>query len=178
MRYLLLSILFFVTNMKAQTVFDFTKDAAMNNWYVVNDGVMGGLSEGKMEINKEGQGVFSGTISLENYGGFSSVRYRLPEPIGTKDYKEVVLKIKGDGKEYQFRITDEIRKRYSYIKSFTTNGSWQEIPIPLDVFYPSYRGRSLDLPNFNGDILQEITFLIGNKKAEKFVLRIDSITLK
>lgn len=177
MRYLLL-ILFFATDMKAQTIFDFTKDVSLNNWYIVNDGVMGGLSQGNIKVDTEGQGVFAGTISLENYGGFSSVRYRLPEAVALKNYKVVVLKIKGDGKEYQFRITDKIQKRYSYITSFTTNGNWQEITIPLEVFYPSYRGRSLDLPNFNGDVLQEITFLIGNKKAESFMLRIDSITMK
>jgi hypothetical protein len=43
--------------------------------------------------------------------------------------------------------------------------------------YPSFRGQTLDLPNFKGDFLEEIVFLIGNKKNESFELLIDSIEL-
>jgi len=32
--------------------------------------------------------------------------------------------------------------------------------------YPSFRGRKLDLPNFSHDYIEEIVFLIGNKKPE------------
>ena len=178
MRTLYLLILCIATNMNAQTIFNFTSDASVKNWYVVDDGVMGGRSKGNIKQDQEGHGVFAGSISLENNGGFSSLRYRIPEPLAVGSYKEVVLKIKGDGKEYQFRVTDQIKKRYSYITTFATNGSWQEVIIPLNALYPSFRGRTLDLPNFNADVLEEITFLIGNKKMEDFELLIDSIILR
>ena len=178
MRTLLLITLFLVTSMEAQTIFNFSKNAQLNNWYVVDDGVMGGRSKGSIRQDQEGHVVFAGQISLKNNGGFSSLRYRLPEPISTQGVTQVVLKIKADGKDYQFRVTDQIGKRYSYITTFTTNGSWQEIVIPLNSLYPSFRGRSLNMPNFSGDVLQEITFLIGNKKEEDFELLIDSITLR
>jgi NADH dehydrogenase [ubiquinone] 1 alpha subcomplex assembly factor 1 len=178
MRILLFVTLFLVTSMEAQTVFNFSKNAQLNNWYVVDDGVMGGRSKGSIRQDQEGHGVFTGQISLKNNGGFSSLRYRLPEPISILGATQVVLKIKADGKDYQFRVTDQIGKRYSYITTFTTNGSWQEIVIPLNSLYPSFRGRSLNMPNFSGDVLQEITFLIGNKKEEDFELLIDSITLR
>jgi NADH dehydrogenase [ubiquinone] 1 alpha subcomplex assembly factor 1 len=178
MRILLFVTLFLVTSMEAQTVFNFSKNAQLNNWYVVDDGVMGGRSKGSIRQDQEGHGVFAGQISLKNNGGFSSLRYRLPEPISILGATQVVLKIKADGKDYQFRVTDQIGKRYSYITTFTTNGSWQEIVIPLNSLYPSFRGRSLNMPNFSGDVLQEITFLIGNKKEEDFELLIDSITLR
>ena len=42
-------------------------------WRSINDGVMGGLSSGGMRL-EDGIAVFSGTLSLENNGGFSSVR--------------------------------------------------------------------------------------------------------
>jgi NADH dehydrogenase [ubiquinone] 1 alpha subcomplex assembly factor 1 len=178
MRILIFVTLFLVTSMEAQTVFNFSKNAQLNNWYVVDDGVMGGRSKGSIRQDQEGHGVFAGQISLKNNGGFSSLRYRLPEPISILGATQVVLKIKADGKDYQFRVTDQIGKRYSYITTFTTNGSWQEIVIPLNSLYPSFRGRSLNMPNFSGDVLQEITFLIGNKKEEDFELLIDSITLR
>jgi hypothetical protein len=55
-------------------LFDFTTDVNMDRWAVMNDGVMGGLSKGKLEVTAEGHGRFSGTVSLENYGGFTSIR--------------------------------------------------------------------------------------------------------
>jgi hypothetical protein len=44
--------------------------------------------------------------------------------------------------------------------------------------YPSFRGRKLDAPNFSHDSIEEIVFLIGNKKNERFELIIDKIALK
>ena len=43
---------------------------------------------------------------------------------------------------------------------------------------PVFRGRKLELPNFAVDPIQEIRFLIGNKKAETFRLEINKIELK
>ncbi len=40
----------------------------------VNDGVMGGLSKGDPAVSKQQKLVFKGGISLENNGGFSSIR--------------------------------------------------------------------------------------------------------
>lgn len=50
------------------------KEADSLGWRVVDDGVMGGLSKGKVQISKEGIMTFSGKLSLENNGGFSSLR--------------------------------------------------------------------------------------------------------
>lgn len=44
--------------------------------------------------------------------------------------------------------------------------------------YPSFRGRKLAQPNFSSDHVEEIAFLIGNKKPESFKLMIDKIELK
>ena len=43
---------------------------------------------------------------------------------------------------------------------------------------PVYRGEKMNIPNFSDDEIQEIRFLIGNKKAEDFRLEIDRIDLK
>ena len=43
--------------------------------------------------------------------------------------------------------------------------------------YPSFRGRKLNKENFNKTSIEEIGFLIGNKKQEKFNLEIDKIEL-
>lgn len=162
--------------MNAQTIFDFNLQATLSQWYVLDDGVMGGRSAGAMKINSQGHGVFSGTISLKNNGGFSSVRF-VPKPIAIGDATKVKIRLKGDGKDYQFRITDDRGQYFSYIYSFDTSGEWQTIEIPLKDMYPSFRGRRLNQPNFSGDQIEEVTFLIGNKKEEDFELLIDTIEL-
>ncbi|MGS0527822.1 CIA30 family protein [Zobellia nedashkovskayae] len=50
--------------------------------------------------------------------------------------------------------------------------------FPLVDMYPTFRGRKLDIPNYDGNSIQEVAFLIGNKKAENFKLEIGSIVLK
>ena len=57
-----------------QTLFDFTNADAAKAWQNVNDGVMGGISEGKFKITDAKTMEFFGTLSLENNGGFASLR--------------------------------------------------------------------------------------------------------
>ena len=72
----ILSLLFlmlphFMVNNSLEINFGTEKEVA--NWYPILDGVMGGLSTGKMET-RENSVVFTGAISLENNGGFASLR--------------------------------------------------------------------------------------------------------
>lgn len=165
------------SSMSLAVIFDFNKKSNVEDWVIVDDGVMGGRSKGNFKLSKDGFGVFEGKISLENNGGFSSLRYKFPK-IETKEYSKVVLKLKGDSKQYQFRVKTNSGDYYSYITTFSTSGKWQEIEIPLKDMYPSYRGRKLDQPNFSGDYIEEIMFLIGNKKEENFKLLLDNLELK
>jgi len=175
MKYLMGS-LFFMTLMNLITIFDFNKECNIHDWKIVNDRVMGGLSKGSISLNPDGYGLFEGEISLKNNGGFSSVRYRFDKIKVSKD-SYISIRLKGDGKKYQFRVKDATNNYYSYISSFPTLGEWEEIKVSLKDMHPSHRGRKLDLPNFSEDYIAEIVFLIGNKKAENFKLLIDKISL-
>ncbi len=163
--------------MSPSIIYDFQKDVSTVNWQIVDDGVMGGLSQGKLKLDEEGHGVYSGTVSTENNGGFSSLRYRF-NAIEASEEQSIVLRIKGDGKKYQFRVKDKVNQYHSYIYDFQTSGEWQTIKIPLAEMYPSFRGRKLNIPNFNHSHIEEIAFLIGNKKAESFELKIDKIEVE
>lgn len=174
---LILSLLLLVSIMNTTLLFDFTKNTNPKEWTIIDDVVMGGRSNGTFTVDKEGNGVFSGEVSLENNGGFSSVRYQCNPVKVTKDSK-VLIRLKGDGKDYQFRIKDKSNSYYSYITSFKTSGDWQTIAIQLSDLYPSFRGRKLDMPNFSSNAFEEIVFLIGNKKKESFQLLIDKIELE
>mgnify|MGYP001818979512 FL=1 len=162
--------------MNTHIIFDFNKNSNIETWRIVDDVVMGGRSSGSFKLSPEGFGLFEGQISLENNGGFSSVRYQF-KILKVNEANKIIIRLKGDGKNYQFRVKDKTSTYYSYIASFQTSGEWQEIEIPLKDMYPSYRGRTLDLPNFSHDYIEEIVFLIGNKTPEKFKLQIDKIEL-
>lgn len=176
MKYLICSMVL-VSSLSSHIIFNFNKNSSISNWIVVDDVVMGGKSNGNFQLNKDGKGVFSGKISLDNNGGFSSVRYGFNK-LNIEKFKSIVLKIKGDGKNYQFRIKNKSSDYSSYITSFSSSGEWQEIEIPLNSMYPSFRGRKLDEPNFFHKSIEEVTFLIANKKNEEFIILIDKIELR
>ena len=163
--------------MNAIPIFEFNKSSDLSQWTVVNDGVMGGTSKSNLYINPDGYGTFEGEVSLENNGGFCSVKYDF-NTITLDKNKIICLRVKGDGKNYQFRVKTNKSYSHSYVSLFQTSGDWQNIEIPVTEFYPSFRGRKLDIPNYDGSSLEEIAFLIGNKKSENFQLLIDRIEVK
>lgn len=163
--------------MNSILIYNFNKNASASDWKILDDVVMGGQSSGQFSLDADGHGVFEGTVSLENNGGFSSVRHQFDKIAVTKTSK-VLLRLKGDGKDYQFRIKDRNGNYFSYITTFKTSGEWETVEIKLAELYPSFRGRKLNLPNFESDSFEEIVFLIGNKKNESFKLVLDKVELK
>tara|TARA_B100001146_G_scaffold224965_1_gene245317 strand:+ start:49942 stop:50430 length:489 start_codon:yes stop_codon:yes gene_type:complete len=157
-------------------IFNFSKESDISSWRVVNDTVMGGESNAKFRLNDAGNGVFEGHVSLENNGGFSSVQYAF-KTLDVSPDDTILLRVKGDGKTYQFRVKDKRSTDHSYISEFETTGAWQTLHISLKNMYPQYRGQRLRRPNFDKDQIEQITFLIGNGKVQDFKLEIDSIEL-
>ena len=158
-------------------IYKFSNKSSLVDWSVVDDGVMGGYSKGSLNINSEGNGVFTGKISLYNYGGFSSLRYD-SKRIKISPNDTLVLRINGDDKFYQIRVKHSQIDRHVYVKKVFIPDGWENIIIPLSDLYPSFRGRSLRMGNFNHNSLTEVGILIGNKKEENFKLIIDSIFIK
>jgi len=158
-------------------LFNFNAKSDISDWLIVDDMVMGGQSNGNIELNQEGHGVFSGQVSLENNGGFSSFRHRFKEK-NVEGFTKAILKIKSDGKAFQFRLKSNAYDRHSYIGVFQTNGAWRTVEIALTDMYPVFRGNKLNIPNYPIKVLEEIAFLIGNKKEERFFLEVDNIILE
>jgi hypothetical protein len=162
---------------QSMVLFNFSTDSDISNWRILDDVVMGGRSDGNFKVNTDGHGEYYGDVSLKNNGGFSSLRYYFDTKV-TDDYSKFTLRIKGDGKAYQFRVKDDRYNRYSFIYEFETTGEWQTVSIPFSEMYASFRGYRVDIPNFKGNQMEEIAFLIGNKKEESFKILIDSISLE
>ncbi|WP_324719936.1 CIA30 family protein [Salinimicrobium sp. HB62] len=173
-QYFLLIIALVMNNM---ILFDFSENDDWSAWDIENDVVMGGRSSSQLLRSEEGNAIFKGEVSLENNGGFASVQYRFPSKDIT-GYETAVLHLKGDGKKYQFRLKEDLRDRASYIYEFETTGDWQTVEIPLNKMKPVFRGRDVDMPNFSANSIQEVRFLIGNKKRQEFRLEIDKIILQ
>ncbi|MDG1332295.1 MAG: CIA30 family protein [Crocinitomicaceae bacterium] len=158
------------------TIFNFSSGVDISSWTILNDGVMGGLSTSSFDVNDAGHGVFEGEVSTLNNGGFASVRHR-PESVDLSKKSKVTIRLKGDGKSYQFRVKKNISDFESFITTFNTSGKWETIEIDLADLFPSFRGRKLKQPNFDASSFEELSFLIANKKDENFTLLIDQIYL-
>ncbi len=178
MNYLLiLLILSLFTNTNMKEIYEFTTQTKVKEWRVVNDGVMGGISKSSLALTEDGYGQFSGHVSLENNGGFASIQ--LDKIIKLAEEKKfIILRVKGDGKAYEFRLKDEISQSESYVQQFITSGEWETIKLPISDFYPQFRGRKLNIPNFNFKNIEQVSFLIANKQDEDFKLLIDWIDLE
>ncbi|MDV7187304.1 CIA30 family protein [Lutibacter sp. TH_r2] len=163
--------------MNTLTIFDFKKQSNTSDWKIVDDVVMGGKSNGSFYLDTNGNGVFEGNVSLENNGGFSSVKYQF-EQLKVSKYKKIILRVKGDGKKYQLRFKPDKYHQFAYTTRFQTTKDWQSIEILFSELESTYRGRKLNYPNFPGQELEEIGFLFGNKKNENFKLLIDKIEIE
>lgn len=162
---------------KPRTLFEFSSKEAANIWQNVNDNVMGGTSEGKFKITDQKALEFYGKLSLENNGGFASVRTK-SKKVGLKKGEVLVAKVRGDGREYQMNLyVPTIQIAYSYRFVFPTKkDEWFEVELPLDKFEATSFGQvvknagPVDPPSVNG-----IGFLLNDKKAGPFKLEIEWI---
>ena len=142
------------------------------NWKVVNDTVMGGRSSSRWTSNSSAF-IFEGTLSLENNGGFASIRCELKNnDLSNED--GIYLKVKGDGRKYQFRIQSKVSRWANYSNEFKTKKDLvQTFFLPFKDFKPSWRGRRLNnLPTLKGEDVVGIGFLLGDKIQGKFKLEI------
>jgi NADH dehydrogenase [ubiquinone] 1 alpha subcomplex assembly factor 1 len=160
-----------------KVIYSFLTSSNIKEWRIVNDGVMGGVSKSMLTKTPEGYGLFSGKVSLDNNGGFASIQLNTNVNV-THEHKFIILKVKGDRKKYEFRLKGSLSQRESYVHIFETSGDWQEVKLPLKEFYPQFRGQKLTIPNFNFLNIEQLSFLIANKKEESFELLIDSISLE
>ncbi len=149
-------------------------------WMIVNDDVMGGRSVSDAAwVNGERVIRFKGELSLENNGGFASLRGAVT-PGFFSNSKNICIEIKGDGREYQFRLRNSYRfGSYAYVASFQTEkGQWQKHCFNNDSFQAQFRGRQLPNigpPDFNE--IRQVGFLIADKIEQNFTLDIRSISV-
>ena len=163
-----------------QTLFDFTGTDAAKEWQNVNDGVMGGVSEGKFKITDKKTLEFFGTLSLENNGGFASVRTKAKK-LGLEKGDTVVAKVRGDGREYTLNLyLNKPLIAFSYRATVQTKkDEWIEVKVPLDKFEATSFGRVIkDAGAVNPEEVNALGFMLSDKKAGPFKMEIESIEVE
>ena len=180
---LILLLLFFVPTMEIQSaasiklLLNFRDINDSGWWMVVNDGVMGGVSRSTVNLHNDGYLIFAGNVSTDYGGGFASIRTDYKN-WGIGKHEGLILRVKGDGKTYQFRCRlGNNMNQIAYRHYFQTNNDeWQEIILPFKEFLPTYRGRVLN--NFavlDPNQIKHLGVMISDKQVGDFKLEIDWI---
>jgi monofunctional biosynthetic peptidoglycan transglycosylase len=163
-----------------EPVLDFAGPDTAQKWQAVNDGVMGGVSDGRYRITAEKTLEFSGTLSLENNGGFASVRTK-PTELDIKAGDTIVLRVKGDGREYVLNLyTKSRRMAFSYRAPLpTTKDEWTEVRVPLEDFIPTAFGRRVQgMGPVEPDQINGLGFMLSDKKPGKFRMQVEWVKVE
>jgi uncharacterized surface protein with fasciclin (FAS1) repeats len=153
-------------------------DGGTRGWQTVLDGVMGGLSTGRIAAGEGGTLRFTGELSLENNGGFSQIRSAVPEGL-LAGRSGLAMRVKGDGRTYQCNLRSSRARLMAggYERPFATEaGEWIEVEIPFDECVLNSFGRRVrNAPALDPATIESIGITLSDKKPGPFSLEIDWI---
>lgn len=179
MKFIAIIFLWLFTMNREEIIIELNSPEIIQKLMIVNDGVMGGISKGRIELSEQGNIKFLGKLSPKNNGGFTSFRLLLENQVYA-DCNGVRLHAKGDGKIYKITLrTDENFDGLSYQAEFKTNyGKWENYIIDFSEFLPKYRGRIVEgeLTLFPQNIKQ-VGILIADKQFGEFEIELDKIKI-
>lgn len=159
-------------------VIDFGDEAEVRRWASVDDVVMGGVSSSRLTRTDGNTCVFSGIVSLEDGGGFASVR-SVTAAIDLAGASAVTLRFRGDGKTYKLRLrTTDAYDGVNYQVSFPTEpGVWAKRTFALADFRPVWRGHPVTgVPPLDAARVCGVGFLISDEQEGAFRLEVASLS--
>jgi NADH dehydrogenase [ubiquinone] 1 alpha subcomplex assembly factor 1 len=156
---------------------DFTSVDAVQGWTAIDDRVMGGVSQSHLSFHSDGYAVFGGAVSLDNGGGFASVRH--PElTLGDASTVGYRLHVRGDGKRYKLNLRmDNDFDGVNHQAVFQPPaGRWVDIVLPPSMFSARLRGRPAPgSPVLKPDRVCQVGWMIGDAQEGPFSLDIKSL---
>ena len=164
----------------ATTLLDFDDEADAALWRPVGDVVMGGVSSSAFGIAEPSIARFSGNVSLENFGGFASVRTP-PRDWDTAGAAAFVLRVRGDGKAYKFTLrTGDGFDGIQYQARFVVPaGEWTDVRLPVRDFVATFRGRKVpSAASLDPAKVRALGLMISDKQAGPFELLVDRIAIE
>ncbi len=150
-------------------------ESADQPWVIVNDGVMGGRSQGAV-TTETNQMQFTGNIVTDG-GGFSSVRRLLDDGLDTSD--RLQMRLRTDERRYEVLLTDIDSQAYrvTYYAPLKTEGDgWQVIDVSFDDLEARIFGRRVDAPPFQPQNVTTIGIILADGADGAFSLELDWIS--
>jgi NADH dehydrogenase [ubiquinone] 1 alpha subcomplex assembly factor 1 len=162
-----------------QPLLDFAGPDVAQKWQAVNDGVMGGVSEGRFKMTTDNTLEFFGRLSLENNGGFASVRTK-PTDLEINAGDTIVVRVRGDGREYVLNLyTKSRRMAFSYRAALPTmKDEWTEVSLPLEEFIPTAFGNRVQgMGPVEPDQINSLGFMLSDKRTGPFKLEVEWVKI-
>jgi len=149
--FILLSFIATVSLAQNDLVFPI-QEGAVSDWKYVSDRVMGGVSEGNVYLEKDGDISFArltGDVSTRNNGGFIQLRsavslFKKPKMFqlihdankGGQELQGVRLNVRGNGETYHVMIRTYFTWRPSdyYYHTFEARDDWSQVVMPFSAF--------------------------------------------
>ena len=153
---------------------------AVAGWRAIDDRVMGGISRSALRFSEEGHASFEGEVSLEQNGGFASVRSG-PGLQGVPGATDCVIEARGDGKHYKLClfIVDAFDATNYQAELSPPAHDWGVIRLPLTRFSASLRGRPVPYsPPLSSASIRQVGLMIAGRQAGRFALDIRVIRLE
>lgn len=176
----ILSILVVFAPEQKEWVIDFGAGSGGEYWYVTNDGIMGGVSQGRAYLS-DSSVVFSGTVSLENNGGFASIRSPYQQ-LGLSEFSEVEIKARASGLPFSVTFSKDRRfyvPNYKYLLDLDSN-EWSITTFKLSDLkeYRIGNPTNRNIPESDINNLIGISFINEGKKEGEFMLEVDYIQFR
>jgi NADH dehydrogenase [ubiquinone] 1 alpha subcomplex assembly factor 1 len=168
-----------VADTNRQVLLNFEDSKSIRNLRTINDSVMGGRSVGRYRLTDKKMLEFYGRLSLENNGGFASIRL----PSGNLNLKKgdiLILRLRGDGRTYNMNLyAQQNLGGISFRQSFKTlPNKLIEVKLPIDKFIATWRGRAFPKQKLTPGDVTGLGFFLGDKKEGEFNLQLESISVQ
>ncbi len=140
---------------------DFTGGSSRLSWFAVNDGVMGGLSQGTVSL-ASGALLHTGVINT-NGGGFSSVRAGLPED-ALVGYTRLQIRLNTFGRQYAVNFGDNRYRNVSHraLLPASPGDTWQEVFVDFDQTVPTRIGFRVNAEPFAASAINELSLILSD----------------
>jgi hypothetical protein len=169
-----------MTHAQPCDLYRFDTAQAADRWRAIDDRVMGGVSRSRLRHDAAGHATFEGEVSLEQNGGFASVR-SAPGSFGVPGAVDCVIEARGDGHRYKLCLfTVDAFDALSYQADFSPPAhAWDVIRLPIPAFKATIRGRQVpDAPALDPAHIRQIGLMIAGRQAGRFALDIRAIMLE
>lgn len=157
------------------TLADFTEPSSVDAWYVQNDTVMGGVSSSSVEFD-DGAMVFSGVLSTDNNGGFTSTRGPVLSVAPAAGWTSMSIEAEGDGRTYLVQVRTDTD---GYIQRFTPAETMSESILRFTDFVATdWRLAPVaNRPPLSSESIRQVSIYLVDKQEGEFVLRVRSVEL-